>query len=110
MRSNLWDVVVAFDLARTGFRRIQLNFLYAYGWAPLSILRHRFCCCFQTPHLIVRMHILLCAFSLFVVHVYVLHLEPALFWLVGPAPLKFVSVCGGPLSQWQPGLLAGRGG
>ncbi len=31
MKSNLWDVVVAFDLARTGFRRIQLNFLYAYG-------------------------------------------------------------------------------
>lgn len=33
MRSNLWDVVVAFDLARAGFRRIQLNFLYAYGCA-----------------------------------------------------------------------------
>jgi hypothetical protein len=31
MKSSLWDVVVAFDLARKGFRRIQLNFLYAYG-------------------------------------------------------------------------------
>jgi len=31
MKSDLWDVVVAFDLARAGFRRIQLNFLCAYG-------------------------------------------------------------------------------
>jgi Cu+-exporting ATPase len=31
MRSHLWDVVVALDVARAGFRRIQLNFLAAYG-------------------------------------------------------------------------------
>ncbi|KAI8474198.1 MAG: p-type ATPase superfamily [Monoraphidium minutum] len=37
MKSHLWDVVVAFDLARTGFRRIQLNFLYAYGYNALAI-------------------------------------------------------------------------
>ena len=31
MRSDLWDVVVAFDLARAGFNRVRLNFAAAYG-------------------------------------------------------------------------------
>ena len=39
MRSDLWDVVVAFDLARRGFRRIQLNFLAAYGWGPPGVCK-----------------------------------------------------------------------
>lgn len=41
MKSDLWDVVVAFDLARAGFRRIQLNFLAAYGWGARAWGRRR---------------------------------------------------------------------
>ena len=37
MRSNLEDVVVAFDISRQTFRRILLNFTWAYGYNVVAI-------------------------------------------------------------------------
>lgn len=37
MRSNLEDVVVAFDVSRATFNRIRLNFVWAYGYNVVSI-------------------------------------------------------------------------
>ncbi len=37
MRSNLEDVVVAFDLSRACFRRIVSNFFFAYAYNVLAI-------------------------------------------------------------------------
>uniref|UniRef100_A0A383VTJ1 P-type Cu(+) transporter n=1 Tax=Tetradesmus obliquus TaxID=3088 RepID=A0A383VTJ1_TETOB len=37
MRSHLSDVVVAFDISRRAFRRMQLNFLWAFGYNVLAI-------------------------------------------------------------------------
>eukprot|EP00879_Flechtneria_rotunda_P008205 GHRR01008597.1.p1 GENE.GHRR01008597.1~~GHRR01008597.1.p1 ORF type:complete len:1246 (+),score=514.64 GHRR01008597.1:1407-5144(+) len=37
MRSHLSDVVVAFDISRRAFRRMQLNFLWAFGYNVMAI-------------------------------------------------------------------------
>lgn len=37
VRSNLWDVVVALDLARKAFRRVKLNYVWALGYNSLGI-------------------------------------------------------------------------
>lgn len=37
MRDSLWDVVVALDLSRTIFRRIRMNFFWAFGYNALMI-------------------------------------------------------------------------
>ncbi|KAF6252600.1 heavy metal P-type ATPase [Scenedesmus sp. NREL 46B-D3] len=37
MRSHLSDVVVAFDISRRAFRRMQLNFMWAFGYNVLAI-------------------------------------------------------------------------
>lgn len=37
MKSNLEDVVVAFDVCRKSFRRIVWNFIWAYGYNVLAI-------------------------------------------------------------------------
>lgn len=37
VRSNLWDVVIALDLAHKAFGRIKLNYLWALGFNSLAI-------------------------------------------------------------------------
>lgn len=37
VKSNLWDVVILFDLSRKAFNRIKLNFLWALGYNLLGI-------------------------------------------------------------------------
>lgn len=37
MRSSLKDVLLVFDLSKRAFRRIQINFVYAYGYNVVAI-------------------------------------------------------------------------
>jgi P-type Cu+ transporter len=37
MNDRLWDVVVAMDISRATFRRIKLNYVWAFGYNTLAI-------------------------------------------------------------------------
>ena len=37
MRSDVRDIITAFDISRTTFQRIQMNFVWAYGYNLVAV-------------------------------------------------------------------------
>ena len=52
MRSDLRDVVTAIDLSKTTFKRIKLNFFWAFGYTN-NIMVEKFARCSQSNHRVV---------------------------------------------------------